>query len=123
MASSRAGRRPLWLIIKHHNDQMNVLTLKQGGNGEMLPVFSYEEEAETFLRLGGAPGTGWCAREITSGELTSMLYGHCACVERVALDPLPVVDGEVIIDLADLGRERFVRNLMGVGGNSSEGSS
>ncbi len=99
---------------------MNVLTLKQGGNGEMLPVFSYEEEAETFLRLGGAPGTGWCAREITSGELTSMLYGHCACVERVALDPLPIVDGEVMANLANLERERFVRNLMGLGDDSLE---
>ena len=85
-----------------------------------MPVFSYQEEAETFLWLSGAPGMSWCVRETTAGELTSVLYGPCARVERVALDPLPVGDGELVVDLADLGRERFLRNLMGVGGDSSE---
>ena len=33
---------------------MGVLTLDPGSDEEILPVFSFEEEAETFLRLGAA---------------------------------------------------------------------
>ena len=120
MARSRAGCRPLWLIARHDHGGMNVLTINHSGSGEMLPVFSYQEEAETFLWLGGAPGMSWCVRETTAGELASVLYGPCARVERVALDPLPAGDRELVVDLADLGRERFLRNLIGIGGNSSE---
>jgi len=71
---------------------MNPLTVDEDGDGGFLPVFSFKEEAETFLRLLGAEGkTGWCrSRETTAGELVSVLQALCAQVWGVALDPLPL---------------------------------
>lgn len=111
MARSRAPRRPLWLITNHETGGMCVLTLDSGGDREALPVFSFEEEAETFLQLE-MPGTGWRARKTMAGELVSLLHGPCAGVERVALDPLPAVCGETMVDLVSLGRENFLRKLV-----------
>ena len=46
------------------------------------------------------------------GELVSVLYGPCAGVKKVALDPLPPeVGGEEMIGLVSLSRERFVMGL------------
>lgn len=42
-----------------------------------------------------------------------MLYGPCTRVKRVALDPLPVVDGAVVFDLSGPGREAFLQNFLG----------
>ena len=66
-----------------------------------------------FLRLGQAGFDGWQARETTAGELTSVLYGLCAGVERVALDPLPDMLVERTIGLVSLSRERFVDFVLG----------
>jgi hypothetical protein len=112
MAKSRAPRRPLWLIANRENGQMGVFTLGSDDDKETLPVFSFEEEAETFLRLGET-GTGWRARETTAGELISLLHGPYAGVKRVALDPLLVGDGEMAFDLAGWGRRDFLRDFVG----------
>jgi hypothetical protein len=109
---SRAAPRPLWLIVKHDNDQVSVLTIQRGSDREALPVFSFEEEAETFLWLG-RPGTCWRARETAAGELVSVLYGPCTSVKKVALDPLPIVDAATMVDLVSLSRERFLQSLVG----------
>jgi hypothetical protein len=90
---------------------MDVLTISHDKNGEALPVFSFEEEAEMFLQLETL-GTCWRTRETLPGELVSLLRGPCAEVTSVALDPLPVVDGEVVADLTGRGRDRFVRSLV-----------
>ncbi len=113
MARSRVPRRPLWLIANHENGRVGVFTLGSDDDKETLPVFSFEEEAETFLRLGEA-GTGWQARETTAGELISLLRGSYAGVKRVALDPLLVVDGEMVFDLAGWDRRDFLRDFVGV---------
>jgi hypothetical protein len=114
---SRASRRPLWLIAKRDDGRMDVLTLSPEENGEeeeALPVFSYEEEAEAFLRLQ-EPGNSWRARETTVEELVSLLYRHCKSIEKVVLDPLPVaVDSRVVVDLTGPGRENFLRNFLAV---------
>ena len=112
MAKSRAPRRPLWLIANHENGRMGVYTLRFDDDREVLPVFSFEEEAETFLRLGET-GMSWRARETTAGELFSLLHGPCSGVKRVALDPLPVVDGEMVFDLVGWGRRDFLRDFVG----------
>jgi hypothetical protein len=112
MARSGAPRRPLWLIANHENGWMDVFILGSDDDKKTLPVFSFEEEAETFLRLGEME-TGWRARETTGGELISLLHEPCASVKRVTLDPLPVVDSEMIFDLAGSGREDFLRDFVG----------
>ncbi len=116
MTRSRASRRPLWLIAKRDDGRMDVLTLgpEENGEEEALPVFSYEEEAEAFLRLQ-EPGKGWWARESTVEEFVSLLYGHCKSIEKVTLDPLPVaIDSRVVVDLTGPGRENFLRNFLAV---------
>lgn len=111
LVKGKAARRPLWLISKHENGRTEVFTIHPGSGRETLPIFSHEEEAETFLWLG-SPGAGWRARETTAGELVSLLYGPCVDVEKVALDPLPLFGDKAMGGLVSLLREDFVRNLV-----------
>lgn len=111
LAKSRTAWRPLWLIAKQENGRIKVCTLRSGSAVETLPIFSHEEEAEIFLWFG-TPGTGWRARETTAGKLVSLLYGSCAGVGEVALDPLPLFDDDVMAGLVSLSWKDFVRNLM-----------
>lgn len=105
-------RRSLWLIARRENGPMDVLTLNPGSEREALPIFSYEDEAEVFLQLGMS-GAGWRTRRATTGELVSLLYGPCASVKKVTLDPLPVLGYEMVLDLVGSGREQFLRNFVG----------
>lgn len=111
-ASRRApGRAPgsaYWLIAKNENGRLEVLATRLAGAEEALPVFSHEEEAEMFFRLWEVGSDGWQVRESTAGELISVLYGPCASVERVALDPLPEMLVEWTFGLVSLSRKRFV---------------
>lgn len=52
------SRRQLWLISKRENDHTEVLTIGFATGGKALPVFGFEEEAETFLRLEAAEVAG-----------------------------------------------------------------
>lgn len=111
MRGSSWARRRFWLIENNEEGRSKALTVYLARGEMALPVFSHEEEAETFLRLGGASGEGWRVEETAAGDLVSMLYGPCAGVEKVALDPLPISCG--MIDLVSLDRGRFMRSLVG----------
>src|SRR5215207_4171028 len=117
-ASGQApGRDPgsvYWLIGRHENGSLEVLTSGLSGGEEALPVFSHEEEAEMFLWLGGL-GDGWHARESAAGELTSILCGLCSGVQKVVLDPLPKMLDEKTGWLVSLERERFLDLVLGRG--------
>ncbi len=102
-----------WLLVRNENGGLEVRATDFAGGEEALLVFSHKEEAEMFLRLGQAGSDGWQARESTAGELISVLYGLCAGVERVALDPLPDMLVERTIGLVSLSRERFVDFVLG----------
>lgn len=106
--------RSLWLIAEHHNARMEVLTVDLA-NGEALPVFSFKEEAELFLRLE-VSRMGWRVREATGGELISILCGPCAGIQQVVLDPPPKILGKMTAGLLSLSRKDFVRTLMYKGG-------
>lgn len=102
-----------WLITKNEGGRIEVLTNGlASGEEEVLAVFSYKEEAEAFLGLWEAGGDGWRARESTAGELISVLYGPCAGVEKVALDPLPEMVAQSTLGLVSLGRERFINLVL-----------
>jgi hypothetical protein len=112
----RASRQPpgpvsYWLIAEKRNNRLEVLTTRTGGEQEMLPVFSSEEEAEIFLRFGGVTG-GWRARGSSAGELVSVLSGPCAGVKKVALDPSPEMIVEGTVGLVSLLRESFMGQIM-----------
>jgi hypothetical protein len=112
-------RRPLWIITCYHNCQMEVLTIDPDGNGGgSLPVFSFQEEAQTFLGLSEndqEEGRRWRSRETTAGELVSVLMAPCVEVRHVALDPLPLTlgIGRLMVSLCSVARERFVEELLG----------
>lgn len=103
---------PYWLIVKYEINRMDVLTSHLVGGEEALPVFSFKEEAGMFFEHL-ALGNRWQVRETTAGELISILFGPCASADRVALDPLPEIDVEMLIYLASMQREDFVEFLMG----------
>jgi hypothetical protein len=95
-----------WQLAKGKNFAAGALIADYGGECA-LPVFSGKGEAEMFAWLGGAFEDGWRVRATSPGELVSILYGPCAGVQRVALDPLPEMSPETI-RLVSLSRERFV---------------
>ena len=94
--------RSFWLIVEQRCGGPEVSTIGR----DMLPVFSFREEAKAFLRLGKFSDR-WSVRESTCGELVSLLYGPCRRVRHVALNPLPEV-----FDLVSMSREAFVEALL-----------
>lgn len=84
-----------WLIDKPEAERLSeVFTVRVDAEKEALPVFSFRDEAEMFLGLGGLEEGGWRIAESTAGELIARLaeYRH-AGIELVALDPLPEMMG------------------------------
>ena len=100
-----------WLLVKDGGSGAEVLVVGHGDE-QALPVFSGEGEAEMFVWLGGAFEDGWRVRESSAGELLSILYGPCAGVGSVALDPSPGIDAEML-DLNCVSRGRFVGRILG----------
>ncbi len=110
----RAGTQRYWVIAKDANDgfgQLDLLTVDLDGTEETLPVFSFEEEAEMFLWLQTTED-GREVREITPGQLVSILYGPCAHVGRVMLDPLPEIGARMQTSLLGMDRNDFVESVM-----------
>ena len=94
--------RPLWLIVQQSRSGMEVLTVASN----VLPVFSFEEEAEMYLNMEHA-ADGWQVRETAREELVSVLYGPCREVTHVSLDPVPG-----LVELVSLDRRAFIRSLL-----------
>jgi hypothetical protein len=113
--SRRGGAQRYWVIAKGAKDgfgQLDLLTVDLDGTGEALPVFSFEQEAEMFLWLQTTED-GREVRETTPGQLVSILYGPCAHVGRVMLDPLPEIGASMQISLLGMDRNDFVESVMG----------
>ena len=114
-AARWAGTQRYWVIAKDTKDgfgQSDLLTVDLDGAGEALPVFSFEEEAEMFLLLQTTED-GREVRETTPRQLVSILYGPCADVGRVMLDPLPEIGARMQISLLGMDRNDFVESVMG----------
>jgi hypothetical protein len=108
----RAGTQRYWVIAKDGSGWPDLLTVDLDGTGEALPVFSFEEEAEMFLWLQ-TTGDGREVRETTPGQLVSILYGPCADVGRVMLDPVPEIGLSMQNSLLGMDRNDFVESVMG----------
>src|SRR5215203_3578642 len=100
-----------WMVAREGEGRLEPLCVR-AGLWKVLPVFSFEEEAQMFLHLGGYEQSGWRARESCAGELVSVLMGPCTDVEGVALDPLPQMLEDGTIGLVEVGRRRFVGQLL-----------
>jgi hypothetical protein len=103
-------RNSYWLITKRRRGRVDVWTMGLADGRSVLPVFSFEEEAALFLRLG-VQGI-WQVRPAEAGELVSLLYGPCRGVQLVALDPVSDVETAVVNRCVSLGRKRFVDVLL-----------
>jgi hypothetical protein len=106
-------RRPrYWTIARQKDCHADVFAFDPDGRGEALAVFGFEAEAELFLRFDEL-GDGWQVRETTSGELVSLLYGPCAGVERVVIDPLPrIIDSVGCMGILSISKADFTRILV-----------
>jgi hypothetical protein len=111
VSKNRAFRRSFWVIAPRTRGRMEVLTIDAGGE-TVLPVFSFQEEGEFFLRLEAREADLWL-RETTTGELVSLLLGLSSGVDKVALDPVPSLGEREIRGLVSTGRRHFVSHLMG----------
>jgi hypothetical protein len=111
----RAGTQRYWVIAKDGFGRPDLLTVDLDGAEQALPVFSFEEEAEMFLWLQTTED-GREVRETTPGQLVSILYGPCADVGRVMLDPLPEIGARMQISLLGMDRNDFVESVMGARG-------
>lgn len=124
------GYSPYWLVVRDQPEreigpatEVFILNPKRDGHagngtgdGAVLPVFSSDEEATTFLLAMAGEG-GWRTRRTGDGELVSMLSGStssagpCTGIEKVALDaPAEIADGPEL-DLVTIGRQCFLENL------------
>jgi hypothetical protein len=111
----RTGTQRYWVIAKDVKDgfgRPDLLTVDLDGTGQALPIFSFEEEAEMFLCLQTTED-GREVRETTPGQLVSILYGPCADVGRVILDPLPEIGVSMQISILGMDRNDFVESVMG----------
>jgi hypothetical protein len=114
MSTVKEGKpqQPYRLIVNKEKSWMDVLTIQFATGREALPVFSDEEEAEEFVRLGNW-GAGWQVREASARELVSVLSGPGADIGWVALDPWPEIHVGMVIDLISVDRRDFVEQLVG----------
>ena len=103
----RCPSSTFWLVVRHEDRQMEVLMVACSGE-QALPVFSGEGEAEMFVWFEGAFEDYWQVRETSAGELVSILYGPCAGVGRVALDPYPEMVGLNAVSLVSVTRKQFL---------------
>ena len=86
MPKNRVAWRSFWLIATRTHGRMEVLTLDAGGE-VVLPIFSFHEEGELFLRHETTEANWW-PRETTTGK-------------------------REILELVSTGRRHFVRQLLG----------
>ena len=99
-------RNPYWLLAKRRRGRLEVLTTSLANGRRVLPIFSFEEEADLYLRLGGRGS--WRTRRTEAGELLSLLHCLCNKVELVALDPISDAETEAMDRLVSLERKRFM---------------
>jgi hypothetical protein len=101
-----------YLIARHENNRLELLTLTATYRGEAPPIFGTERAARDFLR-GGDFGGGWQVRESTAGELVSLLLGQLAGVDHVALDLRPGHVAPGAAELQSTSKKEFIDVLMG----------
>src|SRR5215211_2785715 len=108
--SARRSSPRHWLIARNYDLALEMLTIDLDAQ-ETMPIFSFREEAEMFIRLSAYDG--WSVRESSAGELVSLLLGPYSHVKKVALDPLPEICDEGMSRLVSVSRKDFARTLLG----------
>ena len=103
--SGGLSRSSWWLVAKNDGGPVGVLTLDEG---DTLPVFSGEGEAELFLWLRGEDQRGWGVHQSSAEELVFVLSGPLSHAGLVVLDPSTEIFDGRDAELPGLGREVFL---------------
>ena len=103
--SGGLSRSSWWLVAKNDGGPVGVLTLDEG---DTLPVFSGEGEAELFLWLRGEDQRGWGVHQSSAEELVFVLSGPLSHAGLVVLDPSAEIFDGRDAELPGLGREEFL---------------
>jgi hypothetical protein len=114
-ASREMASRPpvLWVLERCDRRSEELFTVGSPHDSQTLPVFSFREEAELYLGLGGISERGWQVSATRAPELAALLLGPYSHVQRVALDPLPDgVGAEALNALASMSRTVFADLLL-----------
>lgn len=106
-AKTNSLRTDFWLLVAEEDGRV----LAVDGDGTPA-IFSGEGEAEMFRYLLGFDEYEWLIRQASPGELISVLYGHCAEADKVALDPAPEMLSARLICLVCVSKARFVAQIV-----------
>jgi hypothetical protein len=97
-------------LIVNDSDPLEVQTVDDLNGQKTMPVFSFREEAEMYMRFEGSGG--WWVRKTSAGELISLLFGPYSSVDMVTLDPLPEICDEGMSHLVSVRRKDFALRLL-----------
>lgn len=103
-------RGTYWLLTRDGFNGPDILSTRLSYGRQALAVFSFEEEAEMFLRLRGR-ADGWQARETTAGEMLSLFYTVLKEIICVTLDPIPENSFLNASGILSISREHFIERL------------
>ena len=98
-----------WVACREPEDLMGPLTLSVPGLGEALAVFCFEEEAELYL---GYVSERLRPHPVGPAELMVLLLGSWSRFELITLDPMPGNDAGIMLRLASMRRDEFLRRLI-----------
>lgn len=102
-----------WLLVKDTaNEIESLLTTDLSNSGRMLPVFSFEEEAEMYLCMRGSRDE-WHAKEVATSELRSLFDTTLENIVSVTLDPIPENSFFDTSGLLSISRQDFIVRLEG----------
>lgn len=101
-----------WLIVRDTENGVETYTTDLGASdsGRMLPVFSFEEEAEMYLFLRGSRGD-WRISEALAGDLHRLFDTILENIVCVTLDPIPENSFFDTTGLLSITRQDFIVRL------------
>jgi hypothetical protein len=100
------------LVVDEEDVARRPLTVALSAHTEALAVFSFEEEAQMYLRLRPGGVEEWRAQRTSAGELISVLCEPCTQAKWVVLDPIPEPGGELLAGLLSMNRADFLQTLV-----------
>lgn len=106
-------RGTYWLLVRDEFNGPEILSTGLSYGRQALAVFSFEEEAEMFLRLRGRVD-GWQARGTTAGEMLSLFHTVLKETTCVTLDPVPENSFLNASGILSITREHFIERLESV---------
>lgn len=110
--TTKLKQRSYWLLVRDTENGIETLTTGLSDSGRMLPVFSFEEEAEMYLCMRGSRDE-WRITEILPEKLRSLFDTVLDNIASVTLDPIPENSFFDTSGLLSITRQDFIVRLEG----------